>query len=290
MIQVVVGLGIIIALVYGYAYYQGNKKPDNCPGRFLQNNALRDGKKKVVVCIGDSITHGTSSCNYVDILAHRLGDGGFEFVNAGINSELAYNVLQRLDEIVKCDPDFVTILIGTNDSNKSRTEADAKKAIRQMRLPQRPTAGWYRSNLLEICKKLKEHTRARICILSIPIITEDVNHPAFKHSIQFIDIIRDVANKESLTYLPLRERMEAFIGENPSSTHYLFENRPSLVKKSFAWHFFLKRSWNDIGESNGFNLLTDFVHLNCLGAEMVADLIGSFITNELGSGEKAEDN
>ena len=290
MFQVVIGLVIAVILLYGYAYYQGNKKPDNCPGRFLQRNASHDGKKKIVLCIGDSITHGTSSCNYVDILAQRLGDSGFEFVNAGINSELAYNVLQRLEEIVKCDPDIITILIGTNDSNKSRTEADARKAIRQMRLPQRPTAGWYRSNLLEICRNLNEHTRARICILSIPIITEDVNHPAFKHSIQFIDIIRDVAKKEKLTYLPLRERMEDFIGENPSSTHHLFEDRQSLVKKSFARHFFLKRSWNDIGESNGFNLLTDFVHLNCRGADMVADLIGSFIADELGNEEMGGDN
>ena len=286
-VVVLVVLVAAIACLYGYAYYHGNKKPDNNPSRFLKNKGSQSGKAKVVVCIGDSITHGNASCNYVDMLAERLDGRGFDFINAGINSELAYNVLQRLDEIIECDPDFVTIMIGTNDSNKSRTEEDAKKAIKQMHLPQRPTAEWYRSNLFEICRALKEKTNARIAILSIPIITEDSNHPAFRHSLPFIDIVSEVAEKESLAYLPLRERMVAFVMEHPSSTRHTFERRNYLGNMSFAWHFFLKKSWNDIGKSNGFNLLTDFVHLNCRGAEMVADLIEEFISGEAGSDASA---
>jgi len=288
MVQVVVLLAVVIvvlASVCGYAYYHGNKKPDNNPSRFLKDKGSHSGNAKVVVCIGDSITHGTSSCNYVDMLAKKLGGRGFDFINAGINSELAYNVLQRLDEIIECDPDFVTIMIGTNDSNKSRTEDDAKKAIKQMRLPKWPTAEWYRSNLFEICRALKEKTNARIAVLSIPVITEHLSHPAFRHSLPFIDIIREVAEKESLEYLPLRERMEAFVREHPSSTRHSFDRRQSLAKKAFARHFFLKKSWNDIGKSNGFNILTDFVHLNYHGAEMVADLIEDFLTGGAGDME-----
>ena len=277
---------VMLACVYGYAYYHGNREPRNSPARFLSRGGARRRKGKLVVCIGDSITHGNASCNYIDMLKEKLGGSGFDFVNAGINSELAYNVLQRLDEIIECDPDFVTIMIGTNDSNKSLNDADAKKAVRQMRLPQRPTAEWYRSNLFEICKALKEKTNARVAILSIPTITEDSTHPAFLHSLPFVDIIREVAEKESLAYLPLRERMEAFVREHPSSTRHSFERRQSLSKKAFARHFFLKNSWNDIGKSNGFNLLTDFVHLNCRGAGMVADLIEGFLTArpEMGRG------
>ena len=289
MMQVIVLLAIIVvalACFYGYAYYHGNKKPGNSPSRFLQDRGSRSGNAKVVVCIGDSITHGNASCNYVDMLEEKLDGRGFDFINAGINGELSYNVLQRLDEIIACDPDFVTIMIGTNDSNKSLNDANAKKAIKQMRLPQRPTAEWYRSNLFEICKALKEKTNARVAILSIPTITEDLDHPAFRHSLPFIDIIREVTEKESLAYLPLRERMEAFVTEHPSSTWHSFERRQSLSKKAFARHFFLKNSWNDIGKSNGFNLLTDFVHLNCRGAGMVADLIEGFLTArpEMGRG------
>lgn len=269
-----------IAGLCGYALYRGHRRPDNCPSRFLNNRASLGENAKVVVCIGDSITHGTASCNYVDILAERLGKTGFHFVNAGINSELAYNVLQRLDEVIGCNPDFITILIGTNDSNKSLTDAAARKAIRQMHLPQRPSAEWYRSNLFEICRALEAGTRARIALLSLPVITEDTSHPAFEHSLRFIEIIREVTEEEELVYLPLRERMEAFLLEHPSSTRLSFEHRQRLNKLAFARHLFLKKSWNEIAAAYGFHLLTDFVHLSCSGAEMAADLIEGFLTNE----------
>jgi len=59
-----------------------------------------------------------------------------------------------------------------------------------------------------------------------------------------------------------------------------------LAKKSFEQHFFLKRTWNDIGASNGFNFLTDIVHLNCRGAEMVAGLIEGLLRTESGKSYK----
>lgn len=186
-----------IAGLSGYAHHRGNRRPDNCPARFLKNRASLGGDAKVVVCIGDSITHGTASCNYVDILTKRLGKLGFHFVNAGINSELSHNVLQRVDEVVGCNPDFITLLIGTNDSNKSLTDVATRKAIRQMRLPQHPSAEWYRSNLFEICRALKAGTRAKIGLLSLPVITEDTNHPAFKHSSGGVRVLAHSEHLES---------------------------------------------------------------------------------------------
>ncbi|MGY4857374.1 SGNH/GDSL hydrolase family protein [Cryobacterium sp. AP23] len=69
----------------------------------------------VVVCAGDSITHGFMSASCLSLLQDRLGADGYEFVNAGINSDLAWNLLQRLDAIIACQLEVVTILIGTND-------------------------------------------------------------------------------------------------------------------------------------------------------------------------------
>jgi hypothetical protein len=119
------------------------------------------------------------------------------------------------------------------------------------------------------------------------VITEDTSHPAFEHSLRFIEIIREVTEEEKLVYLPLRERMQAFLLEHPSFTRLSFERRQRLNKLAFARHFFLKKSWNDIAAANGFHLLTDFVHLSCRGAEMVADLIESFVTNQDGIAERS---
>ena len=96
----------------------------------------------MVVCIGDSITHGRVSHNYVDLLAGRFRDGNVVFVNAGINSELAWNVVQRLDAVIACKPDVVTVLsYGTNDANATLSEANGRRAVKKMKTAPRPPPG-----------------------------------------------------------------------------------------------------------------------------------------------------
>ena len=85
------------------------------PKRFLKRGR-RPGTRTLVVCAGDSITHALMSADYLRMLEQALGDQGYEFVNAGWNGDLAYNLGARLDDIIDCNPDVVTILIGTNDA------------------------------------------------------------------------------------------------------------------------------------------------------------------------------
>jgi len=97
---------IIITLLTSFTIYQAQKEPPNSPSKFLANKGSFL-HKKVVVCIGDSLTHGRVSYNYIDMLTEKLNPEGYEFVNAGINGELAYNVLKRIDEVIKCKPDYI---------------------------------------------------------------------------------------------------------------------------------------------------------------------------------------
>ena len=77
---------------------------------------------KTVVCFGASLTAGTVSFNYLDLLAARPSLAGFRFINHGVNGDLAWNGLERLDRVIAERPDFVTILIGTNDVNATMGE------------------------------------------------------------------------------------------------------------------------------------------------------------------------
>lgn len=63
------------------------------PRAFLDTGKPR-GEGPLVVCAGDSITHGHASYPYVDLLRERLGGDGFTFVNAGVNGELSYNLVR----------------------------------------------------------------------------------------------------------------------------------------------------------------------------------------------------
>ncbi len=277
VIITVVILIVVIVGIYVYGYYHAQKMPDNNPNWFLQNRESFSDKK-TVVCIGDSITHGRVSANYVDIVAGKLDSKRYVLVNAGINSELAYNVLQRLEEIIKCKPDFVTILIGTNDANGTMSEKNAARAVKEMKLPQKPTAEWYRQNLVALCKKLKAETEAKIALLSLPPIGEEINSEAYERTVKFSKIIREVSQAEGVTYLPLNERITEYLkAENHVPALTYKKGFLGVMYKGIFFHFLLGRSFDEISESNGFLIVTDFLHLNNRGAEMVAELIEGFV-------------
>jgi lysophospholipase L1-like esterase len=44
----------------------------------------------------------------------RFAPCGYEFVNAGIDGDDAWNVLARIGDVVRCEPDIVTLLVGSN--------------------------------------------------------------------------------------------------------------------------------------------------------------------------------
>ncbi|MBT4091678.1 MAG: hypothetical protein HOE30_24600 [Deltaproteobacteria bacterium] len=114
--------------------YLSTSSPQPDPQDFLQSG-LQFEEKVVVVCIGDSLTMGNVSYNYVNELAQRFSQDDYGFVNAGFNSELTHNTLQRLDDIIRINPQFVTILIGTNDVLATLCEKCSEKYMKNMKLP-----------------------------------------------------------------------------------------------------------------------------------------------------------
>ena len=287
-LAVLVILGGLFYYVYTDTYDKAQEKPANNPSYFLTH--VRPGfSGKVLVCVGDSITHGRVSANYVDMLSNELDPKGFYVVNAGINSELAYNVLVRLDSIIACNPDYVTILIGTNDAHGALTTAQGKAQVKEMKLPQMPTEAWFQQNLTEICRKLKTSTHAHIALLSIPPIGENVKDQAFIQSDRYSAVIKEVADREGVAYLPVHETMVAYLSshEHKAAPTYTPGNQQYDMYMGIARHFLLSASFDDISRKNGFLLETDYLHLNSAGATIVADLIEGFVSGT-GTEEKAK--
>jgi lysophospholipase L1-like esterase len=85
--------------------------------RAVVADGRRPGTSTLVACVGDSLTAGQLSADWVGMLAERLGPQGYEFVDAGVNSQLAWNVPQRLDEVIACDPEVVTLLVKSTTSS-----------------------------------------------------------------------------------------------------------------------------------------------------------------------------
>jgi lysophospholipase L1-like esterase len=253
--------------------------PPNAPDAWIKKHGLPQDQpprhQPIIVCAGDSITHGILSANYVDMLAQRIPDA--VFINAGINSELAYNLYARIDPIIAINPDFVTILIGSNDANATFGISSTMSYLAIQKLPQVPTPQFYREMLTLIIRRLKAETAARIAVASIPPIGEDPHHYAWVRAEEYGIIAKETAFAEAVDYLPLRERMCDYLSEAPKKKPVPFEGIRKAARGALWDHMIMGQDWDEIAARNGFHLLVDGLHLNSHGASMMAGLVERFI-------------
>ena len=146
--------------------YQINKNPMH-PRHHISD---KEDNKKLVVFAGNSITHGRVGYDWVRSLS--LNDTSKIYLNAGMNGDLAWNVNQRIDEIIKCDPDLVFLLIGSNDAMGSLSKEAGEFYIKFKNLPLLPALDWYEKNYDQILKKILKSTSAKIILITIPWVGE----------------------------------------------------------------------------------------------------------------------
>ncbi|HUR04232.1 MAG TPA: GDSL-type esterase/lipase family protein [Nonomuraea sp.] len=228
-----------------------------------------------VICVGDSITRGQVSGNYVKLLESRLT--GSTVLNAGVNYDVSAHMLDRLSEVVDQDPDVVTVLIGTNDATATLGEQTAQKLRNRWKLTEDPSPDRYAANLAAIATRLKDETRARIALISPPVLGEDLDSVALRRTSEFGEIVRKVAAEQFVTYLPLNEQMVEYLEKTDHTPRVHYRADSLLAPTAAMQHFFLGRGFDAISKSRGLLLTTDTVHLNSRGAGMIADLIEGFV-------------
>ncbi len=262
--------GLLALLLRGEARLY---RPD---ARYPRPEAVIPGKP-CLICAGDSLTHGNISANYVELLARQLPD--WQVFNAGINSDLAETLLRRLDDVVAVKPNVVTVLIGTNDVNATLSRAALRSYHRHGKTTGQPDHGRFRRNLTDVVRRLKTETTARIALLSLPPMGEDLTHEANHRADFYSKLIREIAKTEGVTYLPLRERMTAELRLQPSRSAIRFEETISavfvaaLLRHVFGW------SYDRIAARHDHRFLTDTLHLNSAGAALVAELVATDVKN-----------
>jgi lysophospholipase L1-like esterase len=246
------------------------------------------GRPVRVVCVGDSNTRGQAAVDYVELLRRRFRSRPFEFVNRGVNFDLAANVLARLDRVIADEPDVVTVLIGTNDANATLSDEN-RRVITMVKRPARLTIDGYREDLTGIVQRLKQHTRARIGLLSLPALGEEPDSPANRRAAEYSAVVEGVAAAAGAAYLPLHERQIAHLRSLPGPPGTAYRSGYFLASTASLQHFLLRRSLDAIAARRGLSLTTDTLHQNSRGAGMIADLIEEFadrMTGEVPPGEE----
>ncbi|WP_435187824.1 SGNH/GDSL hydrolase family protein [Pseudothioglobus sp. nBUS_23] len=273
-------LVLIIAAAPAAAFFYVSKIISTPPkGRaedYLKSNNQPD--KKIIACIGDSLTHGNIGQSWVDYLRQEFPND--VFLNEGINGNTAWQVIQRLDPILDCKPDLIILLIGTNDALGSFDINSGLRYKKNNELPEVPTLGKYKEHLNELIEKIGFSSNFAICTL--PPIGENVNSEVNRHVNLFNDYIKLTVNQKNLSLLPVSD---ALCSEIKSRTYPLkLEYNPKtrlIMRRIFGGifhHYVFSKSWNDISKAKGQWILFDQIHLNERGAEIVFKLAKDFIS------------
>ena len=233
---------------------------------------------RMVVCLGDSITRGQVSASYVDLLSEKMGKDGLNFINGGVNNDLAYNVLRRLDDFIDLKPQFVTLLIGTNDILAQHTPYKGLGLRILKNLPRKANFNWYIHNLSEIIRRIKLWTNAKIGLLSIPVIGEDLHSPAIHVVRKYNVAVRQIAAQQKISYLPVFERQVKYLKttrtkpEGRAYVHFMLMTGVLLAARGL-FHV----DYDSFSRAMGYHLVTDGVHFNQQGARLIAEEIEKWL-------------
>ncbi len=230
-----------------------------------------------VVCFGDSLTRGLISANYLDILSDRFAGQGFSFINAGVNNDHTLNLLRRARRVIALQPDYIIIMIGTNDIISTLSWRISLFNQVRKRLPERPSIDRASRNMTRLLRRLKAETHARVAVASIPVLGEDFNSPPMRHVRAYNRRLKGIAKREAVAYLPVFECMEAFLLEHGKQPPRAYHGSINLMFELMRARAFEREDFDDFSARKGFTLLTDGVHVNHLGAGLIADVFGEYL-------------
>ena len=247
--------------------------PENSSSEFSIN---KENKKPVVVCCGDSITHGHIGYDWVGSLREK--DKTKLFINAGINADLTWNLNQRVKDIIKHNPDYITILIGTNDAIGSQPVKQIQQYYIQTKgLPKKPSIEWFEEQLDELVSTLTNKTNARISLITLPFLGEQKDSEIIQVVKDHNRIIRDISNKYGTTLLDFFKKFDSIIIDNNSIPYTTSELRRLRGLRAVILHYVFNWTWKDIGKKYNLKLLCDHIHLNEDGGQILEEMVKDFL-------------
>ena len=206
---------------------------------FVVSMAFTPQKKTKVIFFGDSITElGVKKDKYVGYIVRMDSmlkavkkDDQYELIGSGISANKVYDLYLRLEEdVLGKNPDIVVIYVGVDDvwhKTLLGTGTDPDKFEK-----------FYNA----ILRKLKERNiKAILCTPAVVGEKTDMSNPLDGDLNRYSNIIRDIAKKNDLPLVDLRQK---FLDYNNT-------NNPENKEKDI--------------------LTYDRVHLNAKGNQLVAD-------------------
>ncbi|SOE21794.1 Lysophospholipase L1 [Spirosomataceae bacterium TFI 002] len=248
------------------------KSPPNAPRADYLSQL--DPNSKRIVFAGDSNTHANMSYNWT-----KLIEGDFEKVNAGINGDLSNNLLERIDETIASRPDYVCILIGTNDVNASMSTVAKDRYVDNGKIDanQDVSVDVFRDNLEKIIRKLQKETKAHIAVLSLPLIGEDLKSEANLRADEYSELIKKIAIQFNLSFVDIRKELKQYVQLYQKVRPPSYEKYFYIMLKSIFLHFYFGYSFDKLSAMNDMLLSHDQLHQNSISGNIIAKEVNAWI-------------
>jgi lysophospholipase L1-like esterase len=261
---------IIIVIVLIVSYKQFEKSFFNKPINYPAFGKLNREGKPIFIGFGDSLTQGNMSADWIEILSKKRPD--MQFLNAGMNADLTETLLTRIEDVVACQPHFISLIIGSNDVMATLSAERMKRYYSLGKITEEANYQVFTENYRNIIEVLTSQTSAKIIAASLPPITEDFTFEGNQKADQYSIFIKDIAQEFGLVYLPFREELKASM---PLKSDQLidFNNADNIIRKAIIKRRFLGQTWNEIANSRKAKYMTDNIHLNENAAEILAGLV-----------------
>jgi lysophospholipase L1-like esterase len=238
---------------------------------------------ETVACLGSSTTAAKGTYKWIDELAARPQNSRFRFVNFGVGGDLSFNVAGRLDPVLRMAPDRVIVLIGTNDILASIFPNFRRFTRAWKRVSQDPSPAHFKDNLELITHRLQQATPARIALSSVAPVGEDLqsNDPIQSRLNELVaaynDIVGDVSRSSGSYYIPFYERFRDQLERCTIAKPFSRFSFAGFYRDYLFREVVLRRSFDQIAATNGWQFHIDGVHLNTRGGRILTNVVQQFL-------------
>jgi lysophospholipase L1-like esterase len=238
---------------------------------------------EIVACLGSSTTAARGTYNWIDELAKRAQNSRFRFVNFGVGGDLSFNITRRLDPVLSLAPDRVIVLIGTNDMLASVFPNFRRFTRAWKRASQDPSPAHFKTNLELITRRLQQETHATIALSSLAPVGEALRSNDAVQSrlnelvVAYNDIIADVSRSTGTYYIPFYERFRDQLARSTIAKPFTRFSFAALYRDYLYREMILRRSFDQISQSNGWEFHIDGIHLNTKGGRILTEVVQQFL-------------
>jgi len=278
-ISIILVLISVIVIALGFFVYVLIITVKLPQGRAIE--MIEKGRPKIgrlVACIGDSLTHGNLGVCWVNHLRHEFPND--KFLNEGINGDVVWQVHERLEPILKCHPDVIILMIGSNDAMGSFNKRSGEGYKKNNKLPEIPTFDAFKKLLPELIDRLSEIPKLAICTL--PPIGEYPGSTINQHIDKFNDFIKKTAQEKHISVLAVSDSMWDELSNRTYPVKRNYNPKRMVIAKDIygacIQHYIFKRTWDKIAESRRSWLLFDQIHLGERGARVIFNLAKEYIS------------